>query len=33
MAEKKCIAKKYEYYLNDRLGSGSFADVLKGKNK
>lgn len=33
MADKKCVGKKYEYYLNDKLGSGSFAEVVKGKNK
>ncbi|CAD8115054.1 unnamed protein product [Paramecium sonneborni] len=33
MIEKKSVGKKYEYYLNDKLGTGSFAEVVKGKNK
>jgi calcium-dependent protein kinase len=33
MAEKKNVGKKYEYYLVDKLGSGAFAEVFKGKNK
>ncbi|CAD8102450.1 unnamed protein product [Paramecium primaurelia] len=33
MTDKKCVGKKYEYFLKDKLGSGSFAEVVKGKNK
>ncbi|CAK60221.1 unnamed protein product (macronuclear) [Paramecium tetraurelia] len=33
MADRKCVGKKYEYCLNDKLGSGTFAEVVKGKNK
>ncbi|CAD8196649.1 unnamed protein product [Paramecium pentaurelia] len=32
MTQKKCIGQKYEYYLKDKLGSGSFAEVVMGKN-
>ncbi|CAD8092296.1 unnamed protein product [Paramecium primaurelia] len=31
MVQKKCISQKYEYYLIDKLGSGSFAQVGMGK--
>lgn len=30
---RKVIGDKYEYELNQKLGSGAFAEVFKGKNK
>lgn len=30
---KKTVGAKYEYELKDKLGSGAFAEVYKGRNK
>lgn len=30
---KKTVGSKYEYEMKDKLGSGAFAEVFKGKNK
>lgn len=29
--EKKILKDKFEYYFKDKLGSGSFAEVYKGR--
>lgn len=29
--EKKLLKEKFEYFFKDKLGSGSFAEVYKGR--